>query len=158
VLDTGDFAYLPAFSTHNISRVDEGPIKYFVIQRLNSERVTEPGYTIDDCIRRPAEDSVWVEKGGMLTLLDTGFPDRIEVNLYHYTKKKEFSLWEGSDETYDRAVFIVSGFTANPKSPSNARTKIGPNDLWYNNGDNFPDVFIYNSDEEPLVFLEIKAN
>ncbi|GHT37482.1 hypothetical protein FACS189435_2570 [Bacteroidia bacterium] len=79
-LQTGDFYYCPSHSSHNISRVGEEPIQYFIMTRdtrgqNRAYKVGKENYTIDDCLYFPNNDPAWKNSGksAALKVIDEKF-------------------------------------------------------------------------------------
>jgi mannose-6-phosphate isomerase-like protein (cupin superfamily) len=117
VMNTGDFAYTPSGSSHNIQRTNEvDTIKYLVMKRETVGRVGKPyttnrPYTLDDCYYFPANNAEWNRKGepASVNLLDKSFAAGLNVLMERMTDNTKVFGRQYLNEQGQVAIYIIEG-------------------------------------------------
>ena len=117
IMNTGDFAYTPSGSSHNIQRTNEvDTIKYLVMKRETVRAVDKPyttsrPYTLDDCYYFPAKDPAWMRKGetASICLLDKKFAAGFNILLERFTDNTKVFGRRDLNEQGQVAIYIIEG-------------------------------------------------
>ncbi|MDR1332477.1 MAG: cupin domain-containing protein [Tannerella sp.] len=159
VLQTGDFAYTPSGSSHNIQRVSEqDTVKYLVLKRETAGRVerphpvSKPDYTFDDCTVSPPP--AWTADAGsdaQLTLLDKRFADGFQVVMTRATQSGKVYRNYNPRLPGQVAIYVISG-RANVTLDGH-RSQIGADNTFYCPKD--ATYSLEKTGDEPLVFLTV---
>ncbi|MDR1381183.1 MAG: cupin domain-containing protein [Tannerella sp.] len=160
ILNTGDFAYTPSGSSHNIQRVnEEDTIKYLVIKRETAgsidkpHPVGKPGYTFDDCTACPTAHPEWTDAGSdaQLTLLDRHFADGLHIVLTRTADDGRVFQNTNPRRPGQVAFYVISGQAS--VTLDGGEAQIGADNTFY-----CPRNATYSlrkSGSNPLVFLTI---
>jgi mannose-6-phosphate isomerase-like protein (cupin superfamily) len=117
VMNTGDFAYTPSGTHHNIQRTNEvDTIKYLVMKRETLRAVDKPyitgrPYTLDDCYTFPANNPEWIRSGepASICLLDKNFAAGFNVLMERVTDNATIFGRQKLNEQGQVAIYIIEG-------------------------------------------------
>jgi quercetin dioxygenase-like cupin family protein len=117
IMQTGDFAYTPSGTYHNIQRTNEvDTVKYLVMKRETIRAVDKPyltsrAYTLDDCYYFPAGNAAWNRKdeAASMTLLDKNFAAGLHIVLERVTDNNKVFRRQNSEDQRQMAIYVIEG-------------------------------------------------
>jgi len=117
IMNTGDFAYTPSGTSHNIQRTNEmDTVKYLVLKRETLRAVDKPyitgrPYTLDDCYYLPANNPEWMRstEPASICLLDKSFAAGFNVMMERITDNTKVFGRQNLNEQGQVAIYIIEG-------------------------------------------------
>ncbi|GHT00262.1 hypothetical protein FACS189421_12130 [Bacteroidia bacterium] len=157
ILQTGDLYYCPSYSSHNISRVGEEPIQYYIMTRETKGEnraypVGKADYTMDDCIYYPNNDPAWTNGGKLAAVkaLDKNFSGGMRIVMHRVTSEDaNYSTRE--PYTAEQEVFYVISGEADVMLDGQTAHIQSNTAFWCPNGTRRS---VVQTGNEPLVYLQ----
>ena len=159
IMKTGDFAYTPSGTYHNIQRTNEtDTVKYLVMKRETVRAVEKPyitgrAYTLDDCYFFLTNHPEWNrnKEAASITLLDKKFAAGLHIVIERVTNNNKVFQRQNPDDQRQIAIYVMQGEAE--VTLNGQRAKIGADNTFF-----CPKKSTYSLQKrgnEPLVFLAI---
>lgn len=117
MMKTGDFAYTPSGTSHNIQRTnDVDTVKYLVMKRETVGRVEHPysigrAYSLDECYTFPANNPEWSRNSetASICLLDKNFAPGFQIVMERVTDNNKIFRRQSPDDQRQTAIYVIEG-------------------------------------------------
>jgi mannose-6-phosphate isomerase-like protein (cupin superfamily) len=117
LMNTGDFAYTPSGTSHNIQRTNEvDTVKYLVIKRETLRAVDKPyitgrPYTLDDCYSFLTKNPTWLRTAepASVCLLDKNFAANFQVMIERMTDNSKIYNRQNTNDRGQVAIYVIEG-------------------------------------------------